>query len=125
MLSVEHSLIDRYLSSADFGFLIRKRNIINQVASPLKFSEYLICGLPIIIGPEVGDFSKLIQNEGLGVVIDPDRPEEWKNRILPFLKQVSNDGECIKSNCYNLAIKRFSWHLVPRPQYLFLHYKSV
>jgi glycosyltransferase involved in cell wall biosynthesis len=112
VLSVEHSFMDRYLSSADCGFLIRKRSIINRVASPLKFSEYLMCGLPIIIGPEVGDFSKMIQDEGLGVVIDPDRPEEWKNQVLPFLKQVSNDGKSLKNSCYHLAFNRFSWQRI-------------
>ncbi|MGA1840848.1 MAG: glycosyltransferase [bacterium] len=112
VLSVEHTLMDRYLSSADCGFLIRKRNIINRVASPLKFSEYLICGLPVIIGPEVGDFSNIIQNEGIGAVIDPDYPEGWKKRLTPLLEQISNDGEGLKNNCYHLAFDRFSWQKV-------------
>jgi glycosyltransferase involved in cell wall biosynthesis len=112
VLSVEHSLMDRYLSSADCGFLIRKRDIINRVASPLKFSEYLICGLPVIIGPEVGDFSNMIQKEGIGAVIDPDHPEGWKNRLSPLLKQISNNGKDLKNSCYQLALNRFCWESV-------------
>lgn len=112
VLSVEHTLMDRYLSSADCGFLIRKRNVINRVASPLKFSEYLMCGLPVIIGPGVGDFSDIIQNEGTGVVIDPDHPDGWKKRLSPLLKQISNNGKDLKNNCYHLAFDRFSWERV-------------
>lgn len=112
LLSVDHSLMDRYLSAADCGFLIRKLSIINRVASPLKFSEYLMCGLPIIIGPEVGDFSNIIQNEGIGAVIDPDQPEEWKDLLSPLLKQVSNDGDSLKNICYHLAFNRFSWQRI-------------
>jgi glycosyltransferase involved in cell wall biosynthesis len=112
VLSVKHSFIDRYLSSADCGFLIRKRNNVNRVASPLKFSEYLICGLPVIIGPEVGDFSNIVKNEGIGAVIDPDQPEGWKNRLLPFLKQISNNGKTLKNSCYHLGFNRLSWHSV-------------
>ncbi|MGA1864926.1 MAG: glycosyltransferase, partial [bacterium] len=112
VLSVEHTLMDRYLSSADCGFLIRKSDIINRVACPLKFSEYLMCGLPVIIGPKVGDFSKIIQKEGIGAVIDPDHPEGWKNRLSPLLKQISNNGKDLKNSCYQLALNRFCWETI-------------
>lgn len=37
-----------YLSSADIAFIWRDDNIVNQVSSPVKFSEYIACGLPVI-----------------------------------------------------------------------------
>jgi glycosyltransferase involved in cell wall biosynthesis len=112
ILHVDHPLIDRYLSSADCGFLIRKRSRINRVASPLKFSEYLICGLPIIIGPEVGDFSAMVQNLGIGVVVDPAKPEDWRKRLPDFIKQISTQKEKVRKTCFRVAIEHYSWQSI-------------
>ncbi|MGA1823644.1 MAG: glycosyltransferase [bacterium] len=112
VLFVEHSLIDQYLSAADAGFLLRKYNIINQVASPLKFSEYLICGLPVIIGPKVGDFSELVMKEGIGVVLDPNNLNKWGNKLSPFLKKISHDRENIRMSCIQIAINKLSWQAI-------------
>jgi hypothetical protein len=56
------------LERSDMGILIREDTITNRVASPTKFAEYLACGLPVLIGPKLGDFSELVITHGLGVV---------------------------------------------------------
>jgi hypothetical protein len=48
ILSVPPSKLNRYLSTANFGLLFRKRDIINWVARPTKAIEYQSVGLPII-----------------------------------------------------------------------------
>ncbi|MES2427315.1 MAG: glycosyl transferase family 1 [Bacteroidota bacterium] len=49
-------LIDFY-QKADFGFLLRDDNIVNQVASPTKLIEYLSYGIvPIVLAPNIGDY---------------------------------------------------------------------
>jgi hypothetical protein len=45
---VKFSEMPGYLSAADFGLMFRRQHIVNTVASPIKFSEYLCCGLPVI-----------------------------------------------------------------------------
>jgi glycosyltransferase involved in cell wall biosynthesis len=69
-----HQLAER-LPAADFGFLLRKRGLINRVASPVKFPEYLASGLPVVIGPEVGDYTALVNAHRLGTVVDPEVPQ--------------------------------------------------
>jgi glycosyltransferase involved in cell wall biosynthesis len=54
---------------ADFGMLFRKDEIVNRVASPTKFSEYALCGLPVLISDNIGDFSNFIKETGFGYVI--------------------------------------------------------
>jgi glycosyltransferase involved in cell wall biosynthesis len=71
-----HRLAER-LPAADFGFLLRKRGLINRVASPVKLPEYLACGLPVVIGPEVGDYTALVKGHRLGTVVDPEAPLSW------------------------------------------------
>ena len=51
IISVSATLneVNLYLNAADFGFLIREPGPINYVASPVKFAEYCLAGLPIIM----------------------------------------------------------------------------
>ncbi len=45
---VDYKEVPSYLSAADIAFIWRDNSIVNKVASPVKVSEYLGCGLPII-----------------------------------------------------------------------------
>ena len=42
-----------YYNAADFGVLLRERNEVNDVASPTKFGEYCLTGLPVIMNDSV------------------------------------------------------------------------
>jgi hypothetical protein len=58
--SVSRSEIRRYYEKADFGFLLRDDNAVNQVACPTKLIEYIEFGIvPILLQPNVGDFKEL------------------------------------------------------------------
>jgi hypothetical protein len=46
---VSVSQVPNYLKLADYGLLIREESVTNKVASPVKFAEYLACGLQVII----------------------------------------------------------------------------
>ncbi len=60
---VSQNDVPQYLIAADYGLLIREETITNKVASPVKFAEYMACGLKIIISHNLGDYSKLIDDE--------------------------------------------------------------
>lgn len=51
-----------YLIVGDYGLLIREETITNKVSSPVKFAEYLACGLKVIISNNLGDYSEIIDN---------------------------------------------------------------
>ncbi|MGY6560485.1 MAG: hypothetical protein ACXITV_00100 [Luteibaculaceae bacterium] len=67
----ENEVLD-YLSRCDYGLLIRHKNITNQVASPVKFAEYLCAGLKVIISENLGDYSQLVVDNNFGFVIDEE-----------------------------------------------------
>ena len=48
-ISASLTEVNAYLNAADFGFLLRRPSPINYVASPVKFAEYCLTGLPIIM----------------------------------------------------------------------------
>ena len=64
-----HHQVPDYLSAADYGLLLREENVTNGVASPVKFAEYLSCGLQILISANLGDFSGMVAEDSLGYVI--------------------------------------------------------
>jgi len=67
---VDYSDMYKYLSAADIGIIFRDNNIINKVASPVKFSEYISCGLPVIADKNVGLISEIISNRKIGVLVN-------------------------------------------------------
>ena len=70
-----------------FGLLLRENNIINKVASPLKFAEYLSAGLTVLISEGVGDTEEIIKKHKIGVII---RNHDY-NSALMEMKIMVND----------------------------------
>lgn len=69
LLSVDHHLVPAYLSAADLGFLPREKHLLNKVASPGKFAEYVMCGLPVMMTDGIGDYSEMMKTQELGIVL--------------------------------------------------------
>jgi hypothetical protein len=59
------------LIAADYGLLIREKSKTNRVASPVKFAEYLACGLKVIISEKLGDYTDLVKKKNRGYVFSP------------------------------------------------------
>lgn len=72
--SIPHREIQHYLALADLGLLLRDRSPVNRVASPVKFAEYLVCGLPVLVSPAVGDCSDIVRRGRVGYIMDGDLP---------------------------------------------------
>ena len=70
--SAANSEMVNYYNAADLGLLLRENVPMNNVASPSKFAEYMLCGLPTIISEGVGDYSSLCVENHLGIVIKED-----------------------------------------------------
>lgn len=62
--------VNSYLNAADMGLLLREDIPMNNVASPTKFSEYILSGLPTIISNGVYDYVELVEKTNFGVVLD-------------------------------------------------------
>jgi hypothetical protein len=60
--------VKNYLLAGDHGLLYREHSITNAVASPVKFAEYLSCGLNVMISDGLGDFSEFVRKNNCGSV---------------------------------------------------------
>jgi glycosyltransferase involved in cell wall biosynthesis len=58
------------LAAGDYGLLLREPSVTNQVAAPVKFAEYLACGLPVICSDCIGDYPNFIREHNAGIVIN-------------------------------------------------------
>lgn len=57
--------IENFLSTCEYGFLIRDDIIVNQVSSPIKMAEYLSCGVNLITTSAVRSYSPLLKEAGI------------------------------------------------------------
>lgn len=69
-LSSNFKEVNNYLNASDVGLLLREDVVMNNVASPTKFAEYLLAGLPVVISKGVYDFAEVINNTGYGIVVE-------------------------------------------------------
>ncbi len=53
IVSVSFQEMNAYYNLADFAFLMREKKQLNLVASPTKFGEYCLTGLPVIMNDNV------------------------------------------------------------------------
>jgi glycosyltransferase involved in cell wall biosynthesis len=106
-MSVPHADVPRRSMGANAAMLFREDVPLNRISSPTKFAEYLASGLPVIITPSVGDYSRIVSENGLGQVIDlahvgdPVYAAEVVNRII-------SDGSA-RQRCLEYARAHLTW----------------
>lgn len=69
VISAVGNKLAEYLMAGDMGLLLRRADIVNQVASPTKFGEYMRCGPGVIATEGIGDFSEKVKNGRFGITI--------------------------------------------------------
>ena len=81
VLRVPHAEVNGWLNAADAGILLRAAHPVNAVAAPTKFAEYVLTGLPVLINPGIGDYSRFVADRDVGVLLDEHDPATY---VAPF-----------------------------------------
>lgn len=68
--SIPNDKIPYYLNASDLGIILRENHPMNNVAAPGKFGEYACCGLPILTGVGIADFSQKLARTNYGIVLE-------------------------------------------------------
>jgi hypothetical protein len=66
---VPYSEMFKYLCAADASIIFRNKGVTNQVASPVKFSEYVSCGLPVLTNDSVDLITDYVKNNSCGKIL--------------------------------------------------------
>ena len=109
-LSVNREEIPLYLAAADIGFLLREKQQLNSVASPVKFAEYLAAELAVVTSPGVGDISELVQKKNLGILIHPNNLKQSILACSNLIQDISNNKEQFKERSHYI-FKEGYWDL--------------
>jgi glycosyltransferase involved in cell wall biosynthesis len=98
------------LKAGDVGLLLRASEPVNEVASPVKFAEYLAAGLPVILTAGIGDYSELLVKHRLGVCISSRFTEEESMSCLaPLLFEPKEVSAARRRACAEFAAAELSW----------------
>jgi glycosyltransferase involved in cell wall biosynthesis len=102
--AVENEEIFKYYNAGDIGILIREDTIMNNVAAPTKFSEYVLCGLPVLISKGVGDYSQFVDKHKIGFVINFEQIRDMPSGVLNKIFSLDID----KAKIAEIGIKHLS-----------------
>lgn len=95
---VDYFKMPDYLAAADAAIIWREESIVNKVASPVKFSEYLCCGLPVISNNKVDLIVDVINKYNVGIILEKidQLNEETISKILKqdrqYISQVGQEN---------------------------------
>lgn len=108
--SVPHSEMHKWLSMADVGVLLRDANLVNRVASPVKFAEYLAAGLSIICSKGIGDSENVIQKTGAGYLVDEITDGSIEALATSIADHMPDDANRIK--LHKAALQIYDWEQI-------------
>jgi len=63
------SEMEEFLSTIEYGFLIRDDDPVNNVSSPIKLAEYLSCGVNMIVSNAVKSYAPLVEEYHAGISV--------------------------------------------------------
>lgn len=84
----------KYLCAADAAIIWRNNSITNKVASPVKFSEYISCGLPVITNESIDLITNYINLNNCGKIIFS--LDSFNKSMIKNLKKLDRNSISIK-----------------------------
>ena len=77
VLSAAPNEVWSYLSAGDAGIAFYKPAFSRMATSPVKITEYLACGLPLVINAGIGDSDAMITAERIGALVSNFSADEY------------------------------------------------
>jgi len=120
IVSALPSDVPSYLSAADAGLAFIKPCFSKQASSPTKYSEYLGCGLPLVINAGIGDSDALIEDENVGVLVRQFDREEYA-RAAAAIEAMTSDVAQTRQRTREVAERLLDVRRVGRERYVELY----
>jgi glycosyltransferase involved in cell wall biosynthesis len=112
--------VHSYLSASDGGIAFYKPTFSRLATSPVKVSEYLACGLPVIINAGVGDSDALVTREQVGAVVADFNEVEY-GRAVAILDDLTSYLERTRRRTREVAERLFDVRRVGVERYARLY----
>lgn len=107
VFAVPHDEVAVHATAGDAALLLRRRHLMNSVASPTKFGEYLEMGVPVCTTDAVPAMARLTEDLGLGVVVDHNaKAVEIAHQLEQFVAAV--DRSALADRCRAAGAEHFA-----------------
>lgn len=93
-----HDEVVEWLSAADIGLAFIRGAGCERGGSPIKIGEYLAARLPVVITSGVGDYSDLIKERRVGVVIREHTESAYRDAV-ERISGLLEDREALRERC--------------------------
>jgi glycosyltransferase involved in cell wall biosynthesis len=100
--------VPHYLSLGTVGMLFRRNEILNRVACPLKFAEYLAAGVPVLLTKGVGDTEQIVKDHNVGLVINSFAAEDMQEAAARLMHFIRENSSQLHARCRTVARQQFS-----------------
>lgn len=115
IVSAAHSEVSEWLSAADVGLALIKPLPSKRGSSPVKTSEYLANGLPVVSNAGIGDLDALIERERVGVVLRGFAEKDYidaAGKIEVLMKDKNLQKRCVRTayeyfDLNNVAVAKY------------------
>lgn len=104
--AVSYDDVPSYLSMAHAGIFFIRPVFSKLSSSPVKFAEYLACGLPVVINKGIGDTDEFTRKHRIGAVVNDFNETEYSAAAGKLLKLIEEEG--IRQRCRNAACEELS-----------------
>jgi len=91
-----------WLAAADAGMALIRPTPSERGSSPIKISEYLACGLPVVTTPGIGDISAVVDREAFGSIV-VDGSDAACAAAADRLIALWNEGDDVGRRCESWA----------------------
>lgn len=115
IMNKPHNIIYKFLSAGDIGLLIREDNEFNEICRPVKFAEYLRCGVPLLTCRSMKDVSSLVNKYDLGFELKDAFDDTEVERVVVEIK---NKANIIQSEFYKRKISDFAKNIMGWDSYI-------
>jgi glycosyltransferase involved in cell wall biosynthesis len=93
--------VPAFLSAADVALSFRRPGVAAAACSPVKNAEYLACGLPIVTTAGIGDYSDLIEERQVGIVVPVSDSSGYRESVAALARLLRDPG--LRARCRELA----------------------
>lgn len=86
-----------YLTAADAGIFFIRPVLSKRSSCPIKFAEYLACGLPVVLNAGIGDTADVVKTNAIGIVVrgfSRDEYERARLSLVALAKDVNTANRC-------------------------------
>lgn len=106
LTKVDPSDVPFYIAESDIGFALREANFSMKGVAPIKLSEYLLSGIPVIASKGIGDSEMYLQNTKAAFMLDK-LDKQKIDEILSWCTIVKSNEE-IRKEARAIGLKYFN-----------------